>query len=169
MSQNGVTTAADYKALLEAQRVRLPSGKVFLLCRPTLGFRFRNPGVFQSIALSAAFPGPAENDDEQVRSLVRMYYQLLCEVCVQPRVSLAPQEGELHPEQILFADAMHIARWAGGEVDGLGADLAEFRQPQSRPRPDAGASGGDVALPAERTPEPGRPAGSLRWGNGDPV
>jgi hypothetical protein len=183
MHENGITTAADYARLTE-QQVALPSGAVFLLRRPTLKFRLGNLGAFQSIAAraqsSAGLQAGTPASDEEVKAIVQYYYDVLCECCVQPRVSLRPiadargsdgadnqrgdqsgdQSGDrqgadvLHPEQIQLRDALFIARWAGGEVDpSSGTDLAEFhRQRAGTGEPAAArARGGDMELPSERT------------------
>jgi hypothetical protein len=149
VSQNGITTATAYAALTQAIHLKLPSGAVFLVRRPTLGYRLQHPELYQSIAARSAI----RNSESGISTpdLVRFYYDLLQEVCVDPRVSLNPQEGELHPEAIQFADATFIARWAGGEVDAAGADLAEFRGAKPAAASAAVAGGGDLALSPERT------------------
>jgi hypothetical protein len=149
--QNGITTASAYAALTQAIHLKLPSGAVFLVRRPTLGYRLQHPELYQSIAARSHGQTSTDRGYLTTAEMVRFYYDLLQEVCIEPRISLNPQEGELHPEAIQFADATFIARWAGGEVSADGADLAEFRGSKSAAASAAVAGGGDVALPPERT------------------
>jgi len=142
MSTNGVATAQDY---LNAQQVdlRLPSGKVFRVRAPGLRFRF-------------AMPAPenldGKPDAEKAEALAQFYYGMLVEVCVEPRVSMEPKEGELHPDRIRLADAQFIVRWAGGEVSADGADLGKF------PGGEAGGGSIDRAGGADIRPVAKHPA-----------
>ena len=171
MSENGITSAADYRRASESyhglQRVTLPSGTVFLLRRPSLAYRLTHLASYQSVAARASDPGFGTRDSGlgigEQQKLVEFYYAVVCEVCVSPRVSLDAPRGSglgtrdsgevtaIHPEDIQARDAFFIARWAGGEISADGADLAEFRKQQSGPDPAARASSADVELPAEPT------------------
>src|SRR6516164_5996770 len=171
MSENGITSAADYRRASESyhglQRVTLPSGAVFLLRRPSLAYRLTHLASYQSVAARASDPGFGTRDSGlgigEQQKLVEFYYAVVCEVCVSPRVSLDAPRGSglgtrdsgevtaIHPEDIQARDAFFIARWAGGEISADGADLAEFRKQQSGPDPAARASSADVELPAEPT------------------
>ncbi len=166
MSENGITTAADYKRAHE-QMVTLPSGAVFELRQPSLGFRLTHLGLVQSIAAKMQAggndrgPQGAALQDDEAKRLVQVYYDILCEVCVNPRVSLSPpvgaiHESPLHPDDIRLEDAVFIARWAGGEVtpDGSG-DLARFHRRKSDHAAPDRAGGGDVRPVAERAAEDG--------------
>jgi hypothetical protein len=131
--------------------VTLPSGAVFLLRKPTLSYRMTHFTAYQSVAARLSNPqAGAVNADTDTKQLVQLYYDVLCECCVKPRISLAPQEGELHPEQIQMRDALFIARWAGGEIDpASGTDLAEFRadRPGQAAATVSSAGSADVVLP----------------------
>jgi len=177
MGENGITTANDYRRASEAyhglQRVTLPSGGVFLLRRPSLAYRLTHLASYQSVATRGQQGGIWNPDSPaEQQKLVEFYYAVLCEVCVSPRVSLdAPrnvaqgslsnpavvQELEktqgcksnpaLHPEEIQARDAFWIARWAGGEVDAAGTDLAEFRKREYGADSVPGSGSADVELP----------------------
>jgi len=158
MSENGITRAADYRRASDAyhglQRVTLPSGAVFVLRRPSLAYRLTHLKAYQSIAARAQAQTSAPTDIAGQQQLVDFYYGVLCEVCVSPRVSMDAGHGQdgrptdvLHPEQIQARDAFWIARWAGGEVDAAGADLAEFRKREYGADSVPGSSSADVELP----------------------
>jgi hypothetical protein len=159
--QNGVTRAEDYAAApatLE-HKVKLPSGATFLLRYPRLSFRFKGLALAQTIGArmqarkeDEAVPEAAAAE-ERAQELAEVYYRILCEVCVSPRVSMTPQEGELHPDRIKALDAFFIARWAGGEIDAEGVDLAAFRGRQSGAGSGDRAGGEDVRPVAERPAE----------------
>jgi hypothetical protein len=142
----------------EGQPIRLPSGKMFLLRYPRLAFRLDRVLVSQSVAaMLQGGESPAEQSPiaepvpkEKSVEVVSAYYEVLCEVCVRPKVSLTPGEGELHPDRITLDDALFIVRWAGGEVDANGNDLSTFRA--KKPQTDASSSAGgeNVRTVAER-------------------
>jgi hypothetical protein len=148
VKDTNICCAEDYApdSHAEGYSVRLPSGKLFLLRYPRLAFRIGRLIVAQSVAAMLqrdAEPGGSE-------SIVRSYYEVLCEVCMRPGVSLTPGKGELHPDRITLNDALFIVRWAGGEIDADGNDLSAFRA--NKPKADApdSASSADVRTVAER-------------------
>jgi hypothetical protein len=154
MNDNGITRAEDYifEPRAGEHKVKLPSGATFLLRYPGLNFTLKRLLLAQSIA--ARIEGKAGTPDEQhAEALSETYYAVLCEVCVSPKVSMEPKEGELHPDRFKLDDAIHILRWAGGEIDAQGNDLAKFRRPE--PAADAldGSGGAPLRPVAERSPE----------------
>jgi hypothetical protein len=140
MSSNGIASAQDYLRAQEAE-LRLPSGKTFRVRAPGLKFRFSNPAPEDLEGLTG---------EEKAQALAEFYWRILCEVCVQPRVSMDPQEGELHPDRIRLTDAQFVIKWAGGEIGSDGADLAGFPGTGAGPGAGAGANGADVRPVAER-------------------
>ena len=95
MSSNGIASAQDYLRAQEAE-LRLPSGKTFRVRAPGLKFRFSNPAPEDLEGLTG---------EEKAQALAEFYWRILCEVCVQPRVSMDPREGELHPDRIYGGQA----------------------------------------------------------------
>ena len=141
MSMNGISTAQDYLSLQEVD-LRLPSGLTFRLRTPGLKFRFSNPAP-ESL--------DGKSDDEKALALANFYYGMLCEVCVEPRVSMEAKETEIHPDRIRLSDAQFIVRWAGGQIGDDGADLDAFREGKTGRTAAAGAGGGEIRPVAERT------------------
>ncbi len=150
---DGICRAEDY-AFAPAggeHKVKLPSGNTFLLRYPRLAYKFKNLPVAQSIAAKQQAPDESTDGQAQnVEALATTYYGLLCEVCVRPRVCMEPEAGELHPDRIRLVDAIFIARWAGGEIDANGVDLATFRAGKSRANDSDGKGGAPVRPVAKR-------------------
>jgi len=141
MSMNGISTAQDYLSLQEVD-LRLPSGQTFRVRAPGLKFRFSAPAPENL---------EGKTEAEKAATLADFFYRILCEVCVEPRVSMEPKEGELHPDRIRLADAQFIVRWAGGQIGDDGADLDAFREGKTGRTAAAGAGGGEIRPVAERT------------------
>ena len=145
-------TAEEYAFSPEGgeHAITLPSGKVFLLRYPRLAYKIKSVLVAQSIAARLlAEPGATMPDDEKIAASAKSHEALLCEVCVQPKVSLTPQKGELHPDRIDISDLSFIIRWAGGETDAQGNDLARF----CGTKPAANASDGEGSAPVRAVAE----------------
>jgi hypothetical protein len=157
MNTNGISTASDYLSAREVD-LKLPSGQVFRVRAPGLKFQFSSP-------MPENLDG--KPDAEKSQALADFYYRMLCECCVEPRVSMEPQEGELHPDRIRLADAQYITRWAGGEIGSDGADLAKFPRGEAGRSAGDGAGGGDVRPVAERPAEGGADVAPLQPGGGD--
>jgi hypothetical protein len=135
-------------------KVKLPSGAVFLLRYPSLEYKIGRSLIAQSIA--AKMQNRPEAQPSETRSaaeIAETYFAVLEEVCVQPRVSKQPKEGELHPDRIRLSDAVHIMRWASGEVDDNGVDFAAFRGTRADPASISGPGGEAVRAVAEQPSE----------------
>lgn len=149
INRQGICTAEEYSFAPEAGEhvVELPSGKKFLLRYPRLEWKISRVLVSQSI-VAVSQQAPESTSDP--KALAEAYYAILCEVCMSPRVSMDPQKGEMHPDRFSVTDAIFIARWAGGEVDAQGSDLARFRKGEPRSTVLSGKSGADVPPVAKR-------------------
>jgi hypothetical protein len=146
MSNNGIATAQDYLGAQEVD-LKLPSGQTFRVRAPGLKFQFSSP-IPENL--------DGKPDAEKAQALAEFYYRMLCEVCIEPRVSMEPKEGELHPDRVRLADAQFIVRWAGGEVSADGADLERFRPGEAGRAAGDGARSRDLRSVAERASEPAR-------------
>jgi hypothetical protein len=138
--ENHLATVQDFKAAREleshVERVTLPSlGKAGLMRRPSpLWFIFHGslPATLAARATGVDGEGSVQTADD-IQAVARWVTDLLGEVLVQPRVSLAPGPGQISPDWIADEDLNFIIRWALGEVALDGSDLASFRgKPESR-------------------------------------
>ncbi len=70
----------------DSGRIRLPSGRSFLLREPDPAFLSRQ----------------ARRVREDFSQLTQVCFEVICEACVSPRFSMTPkrQAGELHPSEI---------------------------------------------------------------------
>lgn len=177
MPPNGISSLDDFReaARLErekrAEPVRLPSGLVARLVRPTpLELLYITGRLPQSVAarISPA-PGQPPLTARDVIELGRQLNELVEFVFVSPRV---PEEAKPSVD-IAVSDIEYALRWARGEVldtppsyakateglpsearsakEGPGLDLAEFRGERggTEATPPAGSTGGDVRPTAE--------------------
>jgi len=156
MSNNGIARAEDFRKAAEElnppERVVLPkSGLPVLLRRPT---SFACWLLDERLAQLEASGLWSEYRDTMKAAVMA--------AMVAPKLSLAPREGEIHPNSLPEDDQKFILRWARGLVTRDGTDLVEKFFREQRDRAQAGAGGGDVALPAKQpagTPGRGGAAG----------
>jgi hypothetical protein len=167
--RNGIATAADFRRAAEnsafepPERIVLPkSGFAVILRRPKpVAFTLFTARLPSSLAarLQAGGMGTDPASVEDLVALSRFWTGVFDEMFVEPKLSLTPGPHEIHPTWIPNEDANFLIRWAVGEITsadlhadpgGEGSiDLAPFctqREPLV-----TGASGGDVALPSERS------------------
>ncbi len=158
--ENHIATANDFRQVAEArkaetqtpERVVLPkSGLGVMLRRPTpywFLFRGRLPMSLAAKQSTPADGGGAIQTAEEFIEFSKWIVELLCEVFVEPKLSMAPGTNEISPEWLAEEDVNFIIRWAVGEVtpDGRG-DLAEFRGARATARSVDSESSGDVSLP----------------------
>jgi hypothetical protein len=136
-----VMTASEWKekgrAGAEVVELTLPSGMVI---------RARRPGALQYAAwdrlplmlAAAAEKGAADIAVAEAQEIAGFLRELLVYCCLEPRVSMTPAEGEIHPREIPEADWMFIVSWAmrlkeveelrpfrGERADGGGGDDGE--------------------------------------------
>jgi hypothetical protein len=167
---NGIATAADFRraakdsAFEPEERIVLPkSGLAVILRRPKpVAFTLFAARLPRSLAARVQAGGtgsePASVDD--LVALSRIWTGVFQEMFVEPKVSLTPGPNEIHPTWIPNEDTNFLIRWAAGEITSAGpqanpggegsVDLAPFCT--EREPPVTRASGGDVALPPERSP-----------------
>jgi len=142
MSSNGIASAEDFKRAAEQmnppERVVLPkSGLAVLLRRPTtLAVCMMDERL---AALEAA------GQILKRRDLLR---EAVVAAVVQPKLSLQPGPGEIHPNDLPQADQTFIVRWVRGYIAPDGTDLVEEFFRESGKSAGAGAGGGNPALPA---------------------
>lgn len=152
--ENHIATAADFRAAHEIgrkiERVVLPKlGKAVLMRRPSPGwFIFRGQFPATLAAVATASNPDAAISAEQLRQYAKWTCELLDQVMVKPRVSLAPGPEEISPDLLADEDLNFIIRWSMGEVASDGSDLSSFRG--KRGTADSRAVGAAVALPSER-------------------
>ncbi len=147
--------AEERKAEMQApQRVVLPkSDLAVILRRPTpLWFLFHGSLPMSLAAkqsrgeagMSSSVAATLETAEEFIE-FSKWMVDLLREVFVEPRLSLAPGANEISPEWLDEDDVNFIIRWAVGEVTTDGRDLAEFRGKRAADSPAPGAGSGDVS------------------------
>lgn len=151
--QNGIATAADFKALAEAEafgqaeRVTLPhSGLAVMLRRPRAqAFVLGRASLPQTLAavLLKADPGAPPTPEEAIAS-DRFWFWMFTRMFESPRLSLEPGEDEIHPGLIPLRDQEFLFGWARGEVAPDGSDLRKFRGRKSGRGLDAGQDGADA-------------------------
>ncbi len=143
---NHIATTADFRAAQELgrgqpERVILPKlGKAIIMRRPTPAwfiFRGQFPATLAARPLrqggSAASGGDGElKDQNDMQRFAGWVVELLDEVMIQPRVSLAPGPGEISPDLIDDEDLTFIIKWSMGVVAPDGRGLDEFRS-ESKP------------------------------------
>lgn len=139
----GVATAADFRAAQEIERnierVVLPKlGKAVLMRRPAPSwFIFR--GKFPAtIAAGVGESREPTASSEELQQYAKWTCELLDQVMVKPRISLAPGPEEIGPDMISDEDLTFIIRWAIGAVAPDGRDLNEFRIERESVDPSAG-------------------------------
>lgn len=162
MAESGSSKRSDFRAAVEADRghraelVKLPSGVLALLVKPTPAEMLFNFGNLPRGLQAAAAPGaPAgEITMERVLAMASERMAMAQFVFFEPRIGNGPEE--LMPgRDILVSDVAFALRWAEGEIGGeagaSGADLAAFRgrAEQSGSAAQPGAGGGDVDHAAE--------------------
>jgi hypothetical protein len=131
--QNGVSSIEDFRAAARADRekrgvlIRLPSGAVAKLVRPTPQEMFLRTGRFpQSLAARIA-PQPGiehKTDPDAVIEFARTQVELVEYVFLDPRV---PQDAKPGID-IAYSDIEFALMWARGEVDDEGNALETFRR-----------------------------------------
>jgi len=155
--ENGIASPEDFKNAASVvnppERVALPkSGLVVLLRRPTAF------GVWM-----------LDQRVEELKNSERFleWRELICkcleDAVVQPKLSLQPGPGEIHPDWLPEEDQVFLVRWVRGLIAPDGTDLVEkFFRDRGRPPvgPTAGASGGDAALPAVGAARSNGPSGT---------
>lgn len=128
-SGNGVATAEDFRKCLEAEersvRVALPKSGLAVLLRPPNALRVLLVSErLESLADSSASP-------EERREYVELLARLVTDAMVEPKLSLAPRDGELDPQWLAPEDAEFLLKWALGALTPEGDDLSRFFRPQS--------------------------------------
>jgi hypothetical protein len=167
---NGIATAADFRRAAEDSAfepekcIVLPkSGLAVILRRPKpVAFTLFAARLPSSLAARVQAGGTGSNpaSAEELVALSRFWTGIFQEMFVQPKISLTPGPHEIHPAWIPNEDANFLIRWAAGEITSAGphadlggegsVDLAPFCT--EREPPVTRTSGGDVALPPERSP-----------------
>jgi hypothetical protein len=167
---NGIATAADFRRAAEDSAfepekcIVLPkSGLAVILRRPKpVAFTLFAARLPSSLAarVQAGGTGSDPASAEELVALSRFWTGIFQEMFVQPKISLTPGPHEIHPAWIPNEDANFLIRWAAGEITSAGphadlggegsVDLAPFCT--EREPPVTRTSGGDVALPPERSP-----------------
>jgi hypothetical protein len=123
-SGNGVATAEDFRKLAEEQfqaaRVVLPKSGLAVLLRPPNALRVLLVSErLESLANTSSTP------DER-REYVELLARLVRDVMVEPKLSLAPRDGELDPRWLAPEDAEFLLKWALGALTPEGDDLSGF-------------------------------------------
>jgi hypothetical protein len=135
MSSNGIASAEDFKRVAEQmnppERVILPkSGLAVLLRRPT------------TLAVCMMDERLAALEEAgQVLKRRDLLREAVVAAVVQPRLSLQPGPGEIHPNDLLQADQTFIVRWVRGYIAPDGTDLVEEFFRESGESAGAGAGG----------------------------
>jgi hypothetical protein len=92
---------------------------------------------------AAAEKGTAAISGAEAQEIAGFLRELLVYCCLEPRVSLTPGEGEIHPREIPEADWMFIVSWA------MRLREAEVLRPFRGGRTDDGGDGDGEAVFAE--------------------
>jgi hypothetical protein len=121
---NGVATAEDFRKYMEAEersvRVALPKSGLAVLLRPPNALRVLLVSErLESLAHAASTP-------EERRDYVELLARLVTDVMVEPKLSLAPRNGELDPRWLAPEDAEFLLKWALGALSPEGDDLSGF-------------------------------------------
>lgn len=137
-------TAADADRASRVQLVKLPSGLLALLVKPSPVEAFYILGQLPQRVAAVVAPGGVKrfNPEEQAEA-ARQTIAMARFVFFEPRVpdDLVPGAG------ILVSDVEWALRWAGGEVTETGSDLAAFRGEAPGRDVEAGQHRGDVEHP----------------------
>ncbi len=125
---NGVASAEDFRNYLEADgrtaRVVLPKSGLAVLLRPPNALRVLLVSErLESLASTPSTPG-------ERREYVELLARLVTDVMVEPKLSLAPRDGELDPRWLAPEDAEFLLKWALGALTPEGDDLSGFFRAQ---------------------------------------
>jgi hypothetical protein len=130
---NGVSSIEQFREAARSDRekrgvlIKLPSGAVAKLVRPTPQEMFLRTGRFpQSLAARIApQPGVVQRTDpDAVIEFARTQVELVEYIFLSPRV---PQDAKPGID-IAYSDIEFALMWARGEVDDEGNPLANFRR-----------------------------------------
>src|SRR5690242_16808397 len=127
------STPADFERVFReqsAEYVPLPSGLTVLAYRPSPEWwaRHRDTLPMGLAANGQEAPTPdSDTDSQALVELAKWTLDIILEIVLEPKLSLTPQAGELHPNRILNKDLEHLLHYATGRVSADGRDLTAFR------------------------------------------
>jgi hypothetical protein len=125
----GVSKPEDFRKRFigsaETYLVQLPSGLTVRLRPLSLVAR----GLALDEAARAKAPGATP---EQTQEYGRTVMSAACEILVEPRLSLRPQAGEIHPNWLSLEDLLFIFNWGCGTLPE--SPVAAIPIPQAKGR-----------------------------------
>jgi hypothetical protein len=124
-------------ALAAAVDLTLPSGIVIKARRPD-PLQLATWGVMPASLVGGIAPERITAQD--VEQIARLHRDLLVWCCLEPRISLTPAEGEVHPKDIPWEDAQFIVHWALRIEEAQQLESFRGQPPDGRP----GVNGGGV-------------------------